>query len=210
MKTITAPGLAAACLLMAAAAQPVAAQDEGLYPEPASPDASYIRVLAPGGGAVRIDGDDARTGDAGTTAYYEVMPGTLSITADGKTSDVEIGPSAVYTYVVNDGETKLLEDPEDEGAGDAELTLYNLTSLDTFDLYAPKADAVALKDVAPHESGSVALKAPMTLDFEIRQGDETIAEVEGVELRRGTGTAIVLTGSEGDYSAVAARDSFGD
>ncbi len=61
----------------------------------------------------------------------------------------------------------------------------------------------AIEGLEPAQSRSVALKAPLTLDFELRDGTEALATVAAVELKRKTGVTIVLTELDGAYFAAA-------
>ena len=58
------------------------------------------------------------------------------------------------------------------------------------------------------KAGAVALKAPLTLDFELRADGETLASVAAVELKRKAGVSIVLTELDGAYTAVAVPNSY--
>jgi alginate O-acetyltransferase complex protein AlgF len=55
-------------------------------------------------------------------------------------------------------------------------------------------------------AANVALKAPLTLDFEVRDGDKVLASLPAVDLQRRGGVAIVLRGTAGNYT-VAGSDS---
>lgn len=195
------PALAA--LLSAA---PALAGDEGLYPEPTAPDASFLRVVTADTPATRIDGNAARVSAAGLTPYVEVAPGKVEISVDGSDDTVKVGANTHYSYVVDGDEAALVEDPVTESPAQADLVLYNLSDRDAFQLYAVEGDAVALKDVAPGKAAGVALKAPLTLTFELRAKGETLAALDPIDLRRGVATSIVVEG-DGTTLTAAAEDS---
>ena len=90
----------------------------------------------------------------------------------------------------------------------ADVSLYNLSAQDGVDLYVPAARAVALQAVSANSGKSVALKAPLTLDFDMKNGERTLASVASVALKRRSGVSIVLTGAEGGYSAAAVANSY--
>ncbi len=83
----------------------------------------------------------------------------------------------------------------------ADLIFYNMSDLPAVDVFVPSADAVALAGVAPGQGAGVALRAPLTLDFEFRVGNETKATLGGVEMLRATGTTILLEGGPDAYEA---------
>lgn len=188
------------------AAAPAFAQDDSLYPDPTAPDASFLRVLAPEGSSVRIDGAEAEAGDAGLTAYTEIAPGTVGLTVGGESHEIEADANAHYTWLA--GEARLIADSPSDSPAQAGLTAYNLTDIENVELYVPKAEAVALSGLAPGDSATVALKAPLTLDFTVRADSEVLATLEGVELRRGTGTSVILTPAEGGPEAAAVSDTY--
>ena len=80
------------------------------------------------------------------------------------------------------------------------MTVFNLSDKPAVDLFVPAASAVAVKGVAVNSSASVALKAPLTLDLEVRDGDTVLASLAAVDLQRRAGVAIVFRGSAGAYT----------
>ncbi|OWY18770.1 hypothetical protein B6V73_03025 [Thioclava sp. JM3] len=184
-------------------ALPAAAQDEGLYPEPSSPDASFLRVIAPDADSVSIDGTRLETSDAGLTPYVEVSPGDVDLTVGDEERSVEVGASTHYTILSSVKDEPMIKDDITESPAQADLLLYNLSDMKTFDLYATEAKTAALSDVAPGTEGAVGLKAPLTLTFELRQDGETLSSLDPLELRRGTATTVIV-GADG---ALTATDS---
>ncbi|ETX26879.1 alginate O-acetyltransferase AlgF [Roseivivax isoporae] len=196
-----------AFLSVAGAAAPAAlAQDGGLYPDPGAPDASFVRVIAPDTLSATIDGQDVDLTDAGVSPYVEVSPGTLVIDGVEDGREVEVGANMHYTFA---GGT-LVEDAVRDSPAQADLLLYNLTDRAGVDLYAVEADTVALQDVASGGHDGVGLKAPLTLTFEVRDGQETLAALAPVDLRRGTGTTVVVSGGAGEVSADAMTSTYAE
>ena len=75
--------------------------------------------------------------------------------------------------------------------------------MDVVDLFVPAANAVAIGGVSSLEAQTVAVRAPLILDFELRTDGDVIAEVSQVELERGAGVSIVLIdGSDGVLAQV--------
>ena len=75
--------------------------------------------------------------------------------------------------------------------------------MELVDLFVPAANAVAIGGVSSLEAQTVAVRAPLILDFELRTDGDVIAEVAQVELERGAGVSIVLIdGSDGVLAQV--------
>jgi alginate O-acetyltransferase complex protein AlgF len=192
----------AALLLVSAVAGSAAAQDDSLYPAPSSPDASFLRIVMAEPVTVRINGDAVAAEASGVTPYVEIAEGDQAIMIGDITETVAAEPATHYTYVVGrDGVGALVPDTPSESPSQAALTLYNLTDLDATEVYVPSADTVALADIGALEAATVALRAPLSLDVELRAGGQTLAALPAVELRRGVGTSIILAGEPGAYTA---------
>ncbi|WP_292022253.1 alginate O-acetyltransferase AlgF [Maritimibacter sp. UBA3975] len=194
------------CLVSA----PAFAQDGGLYPEPSSPDASFLRVLDVENDGARIDGSDVDMNDAGFSPYIEVQPGTVGLDIGDDTSEFEVGANTHYTVIADEGETTLTEDAVEDSPAQADLLLYNLGDLESFELYAVEAETAAMADVAPGAHSGVALKAPLTLTFELRQDGETLASLDPVTLERGTGSTVVVTGNAESAELGVAKSTYSD
>lgn len=197
----------AALFLLAGTA---AAQDEGLYPQGSAPDASFLRVHVPGDQAVAVDDWTLMPGETGLTPYVEVAPGQVVISVDGEETIVEAGPNTHYSFLVTEKGGELLTDGITGSPAQADLVLLNLSDLAAVDVFVPSADVLALEGVAPGAGAAVALRAPLTLDLELRDGAETVAEVAGVELVRSGSATVVLTGKAGSYDAQAASNTYAD
>lgn len=186
-----------------------AAGDAGLYQDVFDPQSSFIRVLAPGQSFASVGGTRLTDFVAGLSAYVNVMPGTVSVTHMGGATDLNIAPSTHYTVVLQEGAAPLvLMDDLKLNPAKSDVSLYNLTTRDGIDLFVPAARAIALKAVPVSGSKSVALKAPLTLDFDFRVGEETLASVAGVELKRRAGVSVVLTSANNVFDAVAVQNTY--
>ena len=206
---ISAPLIALAAGIVFAAG-PGAAQDDALYPAPSAPDVSFLRVFVPGDETVAVGGHTLQPGESGLTPYLEVAPGPVTISVSGEESTIEAGPNAHYSYIVAGSEPKLLTDAISGSPTQADLVFYNLSDLQSTEIYVPEADAVAIAGVASGASGEVALRAPLTLDFEVRSEGQPIAEVDGVELVRSAATTVLLKGGPDGYEALAELNSYTD
>jgi alginate O-acetyltransferase complex protein AlgF len=201
------PVFAAALSLAASAAL---AQDEGLYPAPTAPDAAFLRVYTPGEESIALDGQTLQPSEIGFTRYVEVSPGPVTVTIDGEETTVEAKANTHYSYIVTADGGEFLTDGVTGSPAQADLLFYNLSDIESVDVLAPSANAVAIPAVAPATEGSVALRAPLTLDLELRNGEETVATVTGVELVRSAGTTVVLTGEAGTYEALAELNNYAE
>ena len=59
-------------------------------------------------------------------------------------------------------------------------------------MFVPKAKRNALSDIDEGVSKSVSIKAPLKLAFSVKNGDDVLAEVPQVSLKRGGSVAIVI------------------
>lgn len=185
------------------------AADDALYQDVFDPNSSFVRVLAQKEAFAAINGETVRDFQAGISNYVNVMPGQIEVTLSGAGTVVDVAPSKHYTIISKeDGTLEVVEDSLSLSPAKADVSLYNLTGVTGIDLYVPIAKAVAIKDVGSEGSKSVALKAPLTLDFDLRSGTESLASVGGVELKRKTGVTIVLSENSGSFSAHAVQNTY--
>jgi Alginate O-acetyl transferase AlgF len=182
-------------------ALPAFAQDGGLYDDVPDPNASFVRVVAADLENAVIQSTALNSMPSGVSGYVVVnQPGEISITAGVEETKVTVEAGKYYSFVVGaDGTKNLVAENVSSSPAQAVVTVFNLSDKPTVDLYVPAAKAVAVKGVAVNSSGSVALKAPLTLDFEIRDGDTVLASLAGVELARRAGVAVVFRGSADAY-----------
>ncbi len=190
---------------------PAMSQDEGLYPEAPAADASFIRVYVPGDETVAINDATLQPSEGGLTPYIEIAPGPVVLSINGEEHSVEAAPNTHYSYIYNvDSEGVLLTDNITGSPAQADLVFYNLSDIESADLFVPSANAVAVQEVAPGAASAVALRAPLTLDVEIRSGEETVAQVAGVELVRSASTTVLLEGQPGAYQAHSEINTYAD
>ncbi len=190
-------------LALVAAVSAVAAQDASLYEDVANPDASFVRVVDASSPVAMIQTVSFDSIEAGVTPYVVLDGDTeVKITAGEITATEPVQPATFYSFVVGaDGKSALVIDKITRNPAQADVTFYNLSDIASADLYVPQANAMAIEGVKPNDGGAVALKAPLTLDFEIRDGETAVASVASVDLKRREGVAIVLSGSVGSYTA---------
>ena len=113
-----------------------------------------------------------------------------------------------YSFVIGaDGTKSLVPENISSSPAQAVVTVFNLSDKPMVDLFVPAASAVAVKGVGANSSASVAQKAPLTLDFEVREGDTVLASLAAVDLQRRSGVAIVFRGTAGAYDIVMAPSS---
>lgn len=183
---------------------PAFAQDGGLYEDVPDPNASFVRVV--GANLTNAVVDTTAFGDlpSGVSGYVVVaQPGEISITAGVDETKVTVEAGKYYSFVIGaDGTKTLVAEDVSSSPAQAVVTVFNLSDKPIVDLFVPAASAVAVKDVSVNSSASVALKAPLTLDFEVREGDAVLASLSGVDLQRRGGVAIVFRGTAGVYDVV--------
>jgi hypothetical protein len=196
-------------LALILAGAPLLAQDGGLYEDVLDPNASFVRVitLPMENALVQTTSFDAL--ETGVSPYVVIAePGEVKVTAGTAEGVANIGPGTWMTYVIAaDGTGTFLTDEIKASPAQADVAFYNLSDMPSVELYVPAAKAAAIAPVATGESGSVALKAPLTLDFEAKDGETVLATVSGVELKRRDGVTFVFRGSNGTYELLAVPNS---
>ena len=197
-----------ACLLAFVAA-PALAQDNQLYEDPADPNAAFVRVISPGESVAVVAGNTFENVQGGVTPYVMMPAGQVSVAVGDLVSEGEIPPTSFFTFITGtDGELHLLQDVITNSPAKADLVFYNLSDLATIDLFVPSVDAVALADIEQNTSREVTLKAPLRLDFEVRDGDTVLASLPGIEMRRRAGVTVVFSGKAGDYTAFSTENLY--
>jgi alginate O-acetyltransferase complex protein AlgF len=198
---MTRSGFLLGCALLLSAF-PTFAQDNQLYEDPADPNASFIRIVSPGETVAVVAGTTFESVQGGITPFVMVKAGPVSVAVGDKVGAGDIPPSSFYTFVRSpDGVLHMLQDKITNSPAQADLVIYNLSDLPSVDLFVPSVDAVAIADIEPNTSRQVTLKAPLTLDFEVRNGDAVLASLPGIEMRRRAGVTVVFSGSDGTYTA---------
>lgn len=187
----------------------VLAGDEGLYEDVFDPQSSFVRLLAPGASFASIGGKRIEAFEGGLSDYVNVMPGMIKVTIAATSLDVEVAPARHYTVIATtEAPPKVVEDALTLSPAKADVVVYNLSTEEGIDLFVPQAMAVAIPDIAVQDEKAVALKAPLSLDFDLRAGGKILASLTGVELKRKSGVSIVLTGQSGTYDAVAVPNGY--
>lgn len=183
-------------------AMPALAQDGGLYEDVPDPNASFVRVVGANLTSAVVQNTAFNDLSSGVSGYVVVnQPGEISITAGIDETKVTVEAGKYYSFVVGaDGTKSLVPENISSSPAQAVVTVFNLSDKPAVDLFVPAASAVAVKAVALNSSASVALKAPLTLDFEVRDGDTVLASLAAVDLQRRAGVAIVFRGSAGAYT----------
>ncbi|MDP3342285.1 alginate O-acetyltransferase AlgF [Frigidibacter sp.] len=196
------------CALICAAL-PALAQDNQLYQDPADPDASFVRIVAPDETLAVVAGKTFDAVEGGMTPYVMVMAGPVSVAVGDLAGEGEIEPASFYTFVRGvDGGLHMVQDAITNSPAQADLVFYNLSDLPLVDLFVPSVNAMAMEEIAQNTSRQVTLKAPLTLDFEIRDDSATLASVTALKMRRRAGATVIFSGSAGNYSAYSAENLY--
>lgn len=191
-------------LALALCATPAFAQDGQLYEAPADPDASFVRIVSPGDTVAVIGSQTFDALQGGISPYVTMAAGAVSISVGDLQADGDIQPASFYTFITGtDGALHMLTDTISNSPARADLVIYNLSDLPQIDLFVPSVDAVALAGISQNTSREVTLKAPLTLDFEIRDGTSVLATLPAIAMQRRAGVTVVFTGADGDYTAVS-------
>lgn len=185
------------------------AQDNQLYEEPADPNASFVRIVSPGQTLAVVGSSTFDNVQGGVTPYVMMAAGPISVAVGDLAGNGEIPPASFYTFAAgSDGTLHLLQDVITNSPAKADLVFYNLSDLPSVDLFVPAVDAMALEDIAQNLSRQVTLKAPLTLDFEVRDGATILASLPGVSMRRRAGVTVVFSGTAGAYTAFSTENLY--
>ena len=185
------------------------AQDNQLYDDPDDPNASFVRIVSPGETLAVVGETTFDNVQGGVTPYVMLAAGAVSVAVGNLVSEGDIPPTSFYSFVAgSDGTLHLLQDEITNSPAKADLVFYNLSDLAMVDLYVPSVDALALEAIEQNTSRQVALKAPLTLDFEVRDGATVLASLPAIEMRRRAGVTVVFSGTAGDYTAYSTENLY--
>lgn len=194
---------------LAALSIPALAQDNSLYEDPADPNASFVRVISPGETLAVVANQTFDAVQGGVTPYVTVIAGTVSVAVGDLATEGDIPPTSFYTFIRGtDGTLHMVQDDITNSPAQADLVFYNLSDLPSVDLFVPSVDAIAIEAITQNTSRQVTLKAPLTLDFEVRDGDEILASLTAIEMRRRAGVTVVFSGAGGDYSVYSTENLY--
>ena len=182
------------------------AQDAGLYGKAMDPTASFVRVVSLEASASVIGGTSVNS-QQGISPYVNVEPGEVEISAGTRSSRVDVEPGSFYTLAVTPSGDRIFKDDVKNDPAKAQVYLYNLSDLDGIDLFVPAAKIAAVEAVPSGSSKDVALRAPLSLAFEIHKDGRAIAPPFTIDLKRRSGYTVILSGSAGNYGPVVVENN---
>lgn len=186
-------------------AQPSAADDAGLYDKPIDPHSAFVRVISPGSSIASVLNNSFDGLEDGVSPYVAVQPGNINVSSRLSQTNVSADAGKFYTAILTKDGVSTFQDDVTKNPARASLAFYNLSDHKDVSLFVPQAKAEAISSVPSGESKTVALRAPLTVDFVVRADGKDIASLSAVELKRDGGVTIVLTGSGDAVSAVAVQ-----
>jgi len=188
---------------------PALAQDNQLYEDPADPNMSFVRIIAPEETFAVVGSKTFDTVVGGVTPYIMMSAGPVSVAVGDLVADQDIPPMSFYSFVAGtDGTLHFLQDVITNSPAKADLVFYNLSDLPSVDLFVPSVDAIALEGITQNTSRQVTLKAPLTLTFEVRDGATVLASMADIEMKRRAGVTVVFSGSAGTYTAFSTANLY--
>lgn len=182
------------------------AQDAGLYGKVMDPMASFVRVVSLEAPASVIGGTSVNS-QQGISPYVNVEPGKVEISAGTRSSRVDVEPGSFYTLAVTASGARVFKDDVKNDPAKAQVYLYNLSDLDGVDLFVPAAKVAAVEAVPSGSSKDVALRAPLSLAFEIRKDGRALAPPFTIDLKRRSGYTVILSGTAGKYGPVVVENN---
>lgn len=185
---------------------PAQANDGGLYESVVDPNLSFIRVVMRNDETPTIAGKSISDADEAISPYLATDPGQIDITLGSARGQISTESGNFYTVMLQeDGSTKVFEDEIGKSPAKASLFVYNLSSKPDLDLFVPKAKRNAISDIDEGVSKSVSIKAPLKLAFSVKDGDDVVAEVPQIALKRGGSVAIVIMEDDKGIDALVAN-----
>lgn len=200
--------LIVACVLAFFAA-PAFAQDNQLYEAPDDPNASFVRIVAPGESLAVVGDNTFDNLQGGVSPYVMMAAGPISVAVGDLTGKGEIPATSFYTFIAGtDGALHMVQDGITNSPAKADLVFYNLSDRPSVDLFVPVVNAMALEDIAQNVAREVTLKAPLTLDFQVRDGTDVLATIPSVPMRCRAGVTVVFSGTAGAYTAFSTENLY--
>lgn len=197
-----------ACVLTILAA-PAYAQDNQLYEDPADPNASFVRIVSPGDTLAVVGDETFENVQGGVTPYVMMAAGPVSVAVGDLVSKGDVPPTSFFSFVAgSDGKLHMLQDAITNSPAKADLVFYNLSDLASVDLFVPLVDAMAIEGITQNTSRQVTLKAPLILDFQVLDGEEVLATLAGIQMRRRAGVTVVFSGEAGAYSVFSTENLY--
>lgn len=178
------------------------ANDGGLYEAVIDPNLSFVRVVMNGGVTPVIAGKNLSDAEGILSPYLATEPGDVEIAIGSARGNISAESGQFYTVLLNeDGSTKVFEDEIGKSPAKAGLFVYNLSSTPDIDLFVPRAKRNALSDIDTGDAKSVSIKAPLKLSFAVKNGEDILAEVPEVSLKRGGSISVVIQQNEQGIAA---------
>jgi hypothetical protein len=187
------------------------AGEEELYAPVPPADSSFIRVVN------LTDTPDAQTkiDDAtippgmenAVSEYVVIKAGERSFHFNDKKEPVSIEAGQYYTIAVSgDGSVKVFKDALIKDPAKAVIYFYNLSDAADATLTAPSHNTAIFEKVAANDSKSREINA-VTFGLKATAKGKDAGTVDEVELKRGRGTSLFLTGPEGNYKFFSVQNT---
>jgi len=189
------------------------AQDEALY-DPVPPrDSAYVRIIdaaCEGNFEVSIGGRSIPVAEGGISYFVPLKAGAYPVTSPGNSGlsgTVTIDPGKAYSVVVrgSSGPARALQDVIEANPDKSAVYLYNLTSRDGAELFAPKANVAIVSSVASEKAGFRSVNA-VTVDTEVRLEGKVIEKLAQQTFRRRAGQTYVVCEAGGSPKVIYKRN----
>lgn len=198
--------MAFAVMFLAMPSVMAAGEDDGLY-DPVPPEgAVFVRF---------IHADPAVTGDVppiingksrdgvkfgGIKPYSVVKHGKVNAQLGPGKVEFEAEKSAHYTLVLQNGELKIVKDPDPQDELKAQIIVYNFTQRDNISI---KTADGKVSVIGPLKAGEVKDRAvnPIKVSFAVFSGEEKFADLTDWPLERGESYIIAITEDNGTGTA---------
>lgn len=181
-----------------------AAGDQGLYDAAPPADAGFVRIINASDNAltsVFINGSDLGGMEAKSVSEYAIATqGTVNVKSDNNMAvSKEIKAGEYYTAIFGTGHDTIIDDTKVTNPGKAVISFYNLSDKDTATLVSITHKADIFKDVTKSSATGREINA-VTVGLAVKSGEEELAIIENIELKRQENTSVFLVGKDGAYS----------
>ena len=187
------------------------AGEEELYAPLPPADSAFVRVVnltSTPEAKITIDEAAIPAGNENAVSEYVVIKeGARSLNFNEKKDPVTIEAGQYYTIaVLSDGSVKTFKDVLIEDPAKAVIYFYNFSDAAEATLMAPSHNTAIFEKVAADDSKSREINA-VTFGLKATVKGVDAGSVDEVELKRGWGTSLFLTGAEGNYKLFSVQNT---
>lgn len=187
----------------------LSAGDDGLYENLFPAESGFIRFIGTEGQVAVVNGTRVEIPTNRITDYQNVPVGLAKIHHGSARLEVEIhAQTHLSAMIMSDGSLRVFEETIVAHPGKSDVLFINMSDQKDLTLFVPEAEAALFEGITTYESRAIAIRAPLSLSFQVRQGDTVLGTLAPVSLRRKEGLTIVFSETEGRETITAVRHGY--